>query len=98
MTADISWVPAPDNEYWRDVYGFESLYIMNAEGTVWSLDRLVEGTRPNGQPYRQYWRGKLRQPFTTRRGHQQLILFDAEHRPRTRSVQRLLRETWGNAA
>lgn len=92
---DLNWIPDADDEIWCDIKEFEGLYEIAPDGRVRSVDRIVERA---GDGYRwQHRRGVLRKSYIRKDGHEQISLSDAQHRRHTRSVAKLVAETFGEA-
>lgn len=78
------------NEIWKDVVGWEGLYIVSNLGNIRSLDRRVKGPQPNGRLIS----GRLRKALISN-GYASINLIDKETGRSTRnSVHRFVAEAF----
>lgn len=78
------------NEIWKDVVGWEGLYIVSNLGNIRSLDRRIKGPQPNGRLIK----GKLRKILISN-GYASVNLIDKETGRSTRnSVHRFVAEAF----
>lgn len=78
------------NEIWKDVVGWEGLYIVSNLGNIRSLDRRIKGPQPNGRLIK----GKLRKILISN-GYASVNLIDKQTGRSTRnSVHRFVAEAF----
>jgi hypothetical protein len=77
-------------EIWKDVVGWEGMYLVSNLGNVRSLDRLVKGPHPDGRIIK----GKIRKPLVNN-GYLSINLIDKKSGKSTRnSVHRFVAEAF----
>ena len=76
-------------EEWRDVKGYEGLYMVSNYGHIMAMDRMI-GYRKGKL---RKWNGRMKKPTITDKGYLKVTLYK-NGKPETREIQRLVAETF----
>jgi hypothetical protein len=77
-------------EIWKDIIGYEGLYLINENGDVQSVDRYL----PAGKHESRIYKGKIKNRLKgNQSGHQKYILWK-DNKPKNQYIHRLVAENF----
>ena len=82
----------PKKEIWKDITGFEGLYIISSHGNIKSLGRQIRQVRSDGSVRVRHYKGRILKPVTNRLGYLMIML--RNEKQKNCSVHRLVALTF----
>lgn len=83
-----------DGEEWRDVVGYEGLYMVSSLGRIYAFPREYQRTSKTGKVYSVPVKGRILNQATQKLGYKIVLLYKLDHSKESTKVHRLVAEAF----